>query len=466
MPVFRARNRIEILRDMIARVVARSRLAGLTRNSATYHVLAAAADEDAEEYFQLARLRDLFSIDRATGTDLDERAAEIEPGTVTRISALQGTGLAVFSRPGTTGTISIPTGTGIAARDAAGTVRFRTTAPGSITPGNSDSAPIPIVAVEAGTRGNVGANQIVIIQTRIPGVTSVTNPTAVTNGRDRESDDDFRTRIKAYVRSLPRGTMTSLETAVKGVQLADGRRILFAKGFKDAFVNGKVYLYVDDATGSTDQFDDTYIGTFDVILNPAAGGERRVFTNQRPIRDDGTFVLQVNGVTITRNVDYVLDPTSGQCTFTTTSYPTGLTAGDIVRAHYRFYTGLIQEAQRVINGDASDPLGHPGIKSAGDFVQVLPPQRVPQTLVAGISVVEGFDINVVAANVATAIQQYINGLDIGESVVVSKIIQVAMEVEGVKDFQITSLTGSAPPVNQVILENQVARIAAGDISLV
>lgn len=88
---------------MVARVVARSKLTGLTRNSVVYHVLAAATNEDADQYVQMARLREVFSIDTATGSDLDERAKEIQPGTLTRYPALSSSGTVIFSRPGTSG---------------------------------------------------------------------------------------------------------------------------------------------------------------------------------------------------------------------------------------------------------------------------------------------------------------------------------------------------------------------------
>jgi uncharacterized phage protein gp47/JayE len=466
MPVFRARTRVEILRDMVARVVARSTLAGLTRNSAVYHVLAAAADEIAEGYFQLARLRDLFSIDKATGSDLDDRAREIQPGTVSRRQALYASTTVVFSRPGIVGVIPIAAGTIVGAADALGTIRFRTTAAGSILNGASTSAPIPVTAVEAGTRGNVDANSIVRILSRIAGVTGVTNPTAVSNGSDRESDADFRARLKAFVRSLARGTVAALEATAKNARLTDGARVLFAKVFEDPLTNGYVQLYVDDGAGGTDTFDSSFIGVYDNILPAALGGERRVFTTAKPIRDDGSFFLEVNAVVKVRGTDYVLNPATGQITFLVGPYPTGLTIGDAVRAQYRSYTRLVREVQRIMDGDPLFPLTYPGIRAAGIFVQVLPPQAVPQTLAAGIAVQDGFDTLTVAGQVVTAIQTYINGLNIGEDVIVSQIVEVAMAVTGMYDFQITSLTGSTPPVNQVMLENQVARIAASDISLI
>jgi len=42
----------------------------------------------------------------------------------------------------------------------------------------------------------VAAGAISRMETRIAGVTAVTNPAAATPGRDQESDPDFRARIK------------------------------------------------------------------------------------------------------------------------------------------------------------------------------------------------------------------------------------------------------------------------------
>ena len=89
MPVFQPRNRVQILREMVARVVARSRLVGVTRNSTVFHVMAGSAEEDAEQYFEMSRLRAVFSIDKATGSDLDERAGIGGPG-ITIITNLTG----------------------------------------------------------------------------------------------------------------------------------------------------------------------------------------------------------------------------------------------------------------------------------------------------------------------------------------------------------------------------------------
>ena len=272
MPVFRPRNRIEILRAMAARVVARSGLSRLERNGGVYHVLAAAANEIAEVYFQLARLRQLFSIETATGSDLDRRAAEIQPASIVRRAALFATGEVTFIRPGVAGITNIPIGTIVAAEDQDGLVKYRTTAAGQITAGNTSSAPVDVVALEAGERANVDGASIVKFVSRVAGVTAVTNAVSLENGRDRESDREFRARLKSYVQSLSRGTVTALEGFARNVRLSDGRRVLFAKVVEGITPSGLVDLYIDDGTGGVEEYSVTYLGAPDTLLAAALGG--------------------------------------------------------------------------------------------------------------------------------------------------------------------------------------------------
>ena len=469
MPVFQPRNRIQILREMVARVVSRSKLAGLVRNSVVFHVLAAAANEDAEQYVQIARLKKLFSIDRATGSDLDERAKDIVPATIFRRGALHASGDVVFSRPGTTGTINIAVGSQVAASDAEGPVRFRTLAAATILAGNTTSGSVPVIATEAGIRGNVAANQIVRLLTRPPGVTAVTNPAAFENGSDRESDASFRARLKNWVQAISRGTPNALESFARNVILPDGRRVLFASVVEPIVPDGTVVLYIDDGTGSAETFDSAFIGSPDVFVSAIAdGGEFDFFTTERPIRDDGSFQLEADTgsgyAAQVRGTDYDLNPATGQVTLRSASFPAGLPVGSSLRAEYRYYTGLIAETQRIIEGDPDD-LRVPGVRAAGIQVAVRTPLVVFQSLVGSLSVREGFDSTVVLNNVQAAIQDYINNLDIGADIIVAEIIERAMAVDGMFNFRISDLTGSSPAADQVVLSNQVARITSSNITL-
>lgn len=469
MSIFQPRNRVEIFREMAARYIARSKATGLTTNSVGFHLLAAAANEDAEQYVQIARLRNLFSIDRATGSDLDDRAAEIVPGLIPRRGALYASGTVEFTRTGTTGTVTIPQGTIVAARDNAGEVRFQTTAAASITAGNTSSGAVAVTALVAGARANVASGTIVRFVSRIAGVTGVSNAAALTSGQDRESDGSFRYRIRAYVAALSRGTPIALESFARQVLLDNGRRVVFASVVEPAVPTGTVHLYIDDGTGAAAEYDSTYIGTYDVFLASAAGGEVNVQTSNYPLRDDGSLIVELDTgsgyAALTRGVDFELQPTTGTIELDSTLYPSGLTAGDAMRAQYRYFTGLIAETQKVIDGDPADELTYPGVRAAGVQVIVDAAHPVYQSLKATISVLNGYDPSTVAALVETAVQNYINALNIGEFLIVAELIERAMGVEGMLDFRIVSLTGSYPAANQVILPSQVARIIAASITL-
>ncbi len=85
MGQFQPKNRDQILERMTNRVVARSDLNDLNDASDVKQVLAAAAREDDDAFFQMINLLDLFDIFKAIGRDLDERAKEFNPALVERL---------------------------------------------------------------------------------------------------------------------------------------------------------------------------------------------------------------------------------------------------------------------------------------------------------------------------------------------------------------------------------------------
>lgn len=460
MPIFRPRTRVEILREMVARVVARSTLVGLVRDSVIFHLLAAAADEDAEQYFQLAQVRALFSIDKATGSDLDERAAEIQPGTIRRRESLFASGEVSFFRPGIVGAQLIAAGTIVAAEDALGQIKYRTTAAATILNGNSSITGVPVVALEAGKRGNTTTGSVIVFVSRVPGLSGVSNPSAFTNGADRESDESFRARLKLHVQSLSRGTPTAIRSFALGVKLTDGRRVLFAKVVEPITPTGDYDVFIDDGTGAVDEYDEAYLTSDDYLINPAVGGEINLYTAARPIRDDGSFQLWRNVTLQVRNVDYYLNEANGQV-----ELMVPLTAGDSVRARYRFYTGLIQETQRVVDGDPAALATYPGVRAAGTRAIVKPAVAVFQTLAASAAVKEDYDAELVLEQVEAVIMAYVNNLDIGEPVIAAEIVKRAMAVPGMFNFQITDLSGTFPAVDQLILSHQAGRLVSSNMTI-
>jgi len=441
----------QILAGMIAKMVARTPLSDIADTSVLKHLLAAAARSDDELYFQMSLFLELFSLDKASGEDLDERALDVAG--LTRLGATRATGQLVFSRTGTVGTITLPVGTKGKTSDG---VSFATTEVGTILAGNTDSNPVNALADEPGAEGNVAGGAIIKFGSKPAGVDSVTNPSAFVNGSDQETDDAFRERIRQYITSLPRCTVGAIEAGLIGETDPDsGRTIFFAKVIEDQVNRGESTVYIDDGTGQVQTFD---VVTGEVVIASAVGGETRLFldTDNMPLHRPSGFTItsSIRGV-LTETTDFTLNESTGQLEFNP-----ALSAGEQVTANYTHYTGLINFAQKIINGDPNDRENYPGLRAAGTFVLAQAPTVLIQTVTLTLTIEPGFDDATVEADVATAIKNYINALTISNDVIRNELIARIMRVEGV--FNIIM---SVPASDIVILDDQIARIADSNITI-
>ena len=457
MPVFQTKRYEQILAQMIAKVVTRSKLSDISDSAMAKHILAAAARQDDEQYFQMSLLLSLFSIDTATGDDLNERAKEIQPGTVYRREAQKSAGNLVFSRTGAIGTVAIPERTRC---KTSGGLIFVTTAAGSILAGNTDSGLIPAIAEEAGANGNVATGTIVKFASKPSGVNSVTNPSAFSYGTDKESDDSFRNRLKNFIASLPRSTVQALESGVLGAQDPNtGAIILFSKAVEDAVNRGYVIVYVDDGTGSAESTEAISGEKVTEGLgggggDAAVGGEEVLRLNYGVVKDSIPAVITsstrgvlTGGFEFDSGYDYWINPASGQINF-----DPALTNGEEIDAGYTRYTGLIALAQRIIDGDPNDRATYPGIRAAGVLVQAKTPQVQVQNISVAVTISEGYDNNEVKTGVKEVIKEYVNALGISGDVLRATLIRRIMGVSGVYNCVVNT-----PAVDVILLDDQMAR---------
>jgi len=470
MPTVQLQRFEAVLQRMIARVVARANLTDLNDSSVVKHIIAAAAREIDDANFQLTRLSDVFSIDRAAGSDLDARALDIQPATLTRMGAQRAVGFLVFSRGTNTGsTISIPIGS--TAKTATG-VLVKTTQTATITGTSAaqisghgvgqDSNPVSAVALLPGSAGNIGANSATAFVGRPSGVDAVTNVTAFALGRDAETDDAFRARIKGFVSALARGTVDALKFASLGVTDAvSGRQVLYANVFEDPVNRGNVSIFIDDGTGTAAQFvnvtnENVTLNLLGPPVNSAVGGEQFLFLQHHPISLESAFtLLSSSRGTLSLGVDYTINPASGLIYFITP-----LAAAEVITANYTYFSGLIADVQEVIDGNPNDRVDFPGIRAAGILVRVLTPVVRSIAVSATLTIASGNDVTTMQNNVTTAITNYINNLGIGANVVRSELIAVIMNVPGMVDVNVTIPLG-----NIVINYNEIARTSGGNILL-
>lgn len=366
------------------------------------------------------------------------------------------------------GAVTIPAGTTVTQQTS--DQDYTTSASTSIAAGATESPAVAIVAVVAGSDGNTDAETIKGFSP-IAGVEKFLNDTACTGGQDAETDAQFRDRIKAYLRSLPRGTPDALKFAVLGVAVDGYGSIVAAEVVEGvASERGQVWIYVDDGNGTIEVTDDNS-GSPETLVT-ATGGELRIFTDNKPVKEGGTVaatfvwtpIATGTPVTLIEGDDYYLNYATGQVTLqpggTAGIATTGLAVGDVVTGEYEWYEGLIGEAQKVVDGDPADRTNYPGYRAAGTQVFVIAPTVYQQIVTASVTIEEGYVADAVLEKAKSAINRYINGLGINGDVVFSELVHQVQSVAGVYDVVFTS-----PTANVVIGEGELARVQPDNISL-
>lgn len=140
-----------------------------------------------------------------------------------------------------------------------------------IPAGEDTSDEIPVVAIKAGTLGNAGINSITLFNTLPFAGALVTNTNAFTNGRNTETDEEFRDRIKAYSSSLARGTKQAILSAIDGVSdETDGKQVASAVITEPAEIGDTSIVYIDDGSGFEPSFEGQSV---DLLIAEASGNE-------------------------------------------------------------------------------------------------------------------------------------------------------------------------------------------------
>lgn len=112
--------------------------------------------------------------------------------------------------------------------------------------GNTDFVDVSVVATETGNEYNVGSDTVTRFRSPPPGVQSVTNPASIDGGTDRESNSNYRKRIKNAVFETSGGGTTD---GIRGYLLNDVANV--GDVFIDEFYNQQpvfVDVIVDGGT--------------------------------------------------------------------------------------------------------------------------------------------------------------------------------------------------------------------------
>lgn len=131
---------------------------------------------------------------------------------------------------------------------------------------------------------------------------------------------------------------------------------------------------------------------------------------------------------------------------------------------YKFYTGLLRRAQRTVDGFAPDPITFAERRAVGSRIEILPPLIKNISLVLTITTNEGSTIQDISNNVKSSIIDYVNGLGVGQDVILAAIIAAIMKVKGVAAVTFNEPVPSEERIT--IASNEKALIFADMIGIV
>ena len=456
------KTRNDIIDDLINAVVARTPLTDVNEAAIMRHLITAVGTEIYHVYGQFTNLASLFDIQKAGGNDLDERAKEFLGGTITRTGSLRATGTLTFSRGSAGVGVTIPVGT-LCVNELG--VEYETTVLGTMGAADLTSGPVSARAVVAGSNGNVAAtirdssgnvlSGITRFTNKPPGVNAVENG-VFSGGRDRESDAEFRARIETFVQSLPRSTVSSIESALFGLtDTGSGKVVRHVHVFEPTTSPGTATVFIDDGANTAAT---TASVTGETILASAAGGEEFLYTDNKPLLDnlqDASFEVRKNGIALVLGTDYYINWASGRIFFTTP-----LISSDSITADYKYYTGLVALAQLVVDGDPANRATYPGYRAAGVNVRVITPTAVNQVVTANLAIAEGYDRTTVVAQAQAAVVDYINSLGISGDVIRSEIIARIKTTPGVYNVNVTQ-----PTSDVTINDDELVRTNASQVTI-
>jgi hypothetical protein len=161
----------------------------------------------------------------------------------------------------------------------ASAIDFRTLYSVTLPDGETEVSNIQVVAQLGGQIGNVIAGAISEFSTSPFNGAKVTNPRPFTNGRETESDDDYRERIRNVRASRQLATTLAITTAVTGITAFDENKRINSASLVKRF-GFPATLYIDDGTGYEER---TANVSVESLMDDAVGGETHFETTQRPI---------------------------------------------------------------------------------------------------------------------------------------------------------------------------------------
>jgi uncharacterized phage protein gp47/JayE len=186
----------------------------------------------------------------SVGTDVDSFVGDY---TLKRLLGVAASGVVTLSRFSASGSALVLPGVRVTTGDLSQSfaVTADTTNPswntalgGYLVADGVFAITLPVQAVTVGIGGNVQVGTISLLGTGVPGIDTVANALAFSNGADIESDVQVKLRFANYIASLSKATLLAIAYAISQVQ--QGLSWFINENFPSV---GHFSVTVDDGTG-------------------------------------------------------------------------------------------------------------------------------------------------------------------------------------------------------------------------
>jgi len=192
----------------------------------------------------------------STGVDLDTWMAQFK---LYRLTGNPSTGNCTFSRTVTTSTAQINVGVRVSTVDFSAQFivipdvsnpNYNSGAQAYILNVGVASTLVKVMCTTNGTVGNVSANTISVFTSPVIGISTVTNALPFVNGRNGETDAEFRARFVLYINSLSRAVLPAYAFQMASIPEITRYNVVENQTFSGSPQPGYVYTVIDDGTGA------------------------------------------------------------------------------------------------------------------------------------------------------------------------------------------------------------------------
>ena len=442
MAIFIPRNENEILREMLGKLLNRTELSDISTSSTLYHIIQSIALEVANIETRLLNIRNGYSLENAVGADLDARVAELPPGQVFRKrSSYAGGAVLTITRNTAVGELVIPAGSLVS--NSASNINYIIPEEQTIPNGSTSISNVFIISAQPGTAGNVDIGQITNIVDMPTDVITVSNTAAITTGQNAETDSSLRSRALRFVKSLGKCQKSSLEFLGTSFIAQQGQSARFARLWEDPIQLGYSELIVDDGAGFENQ-----ASTGETILGTISADNQLYLYHEFPATEPlvcGTHFSIIRGGNeiFLGSTQYKSIPERGIIYFEEGV----LQAGDEWSVNnYQVYKGFMAELQSEIEGSTNTSVFTlPGYRAAGTRIRVQPPSKQDLTFTVKLTPIASVNIKNIRNVLKQVIVNYINSLDIGEPLIITKLTQVCQNTGLIVNISIEDNDGGAFP---------------------